>query len=49
MPNAEVHHATLVILAMSTAHVMPVADTAQGNRAKKFWTNGLSAESVAIH
>ncbi|HXC14052.1 MAG TPA: isochorismatase family cysteine hydrolase [Stellaceae bacterium] len=26
MPNAEVHHATLVILAMSTAHVMPVAD-----------------------
>jgi hypothetical protein len=21
----------------------------QGNRAKKFWTNGLSAESVAIH
>jgi hypothetical protein len=22
---------------------------AQGNRAKKFWTNGLSAESVAIH
>jgi biuret amidohydrolase len=28
MPNAEVHHATLVILAMSTAHVMPVADMA---------------------
>lgn len=26
MPNAEVHHATLVILAASTAHVMPVAD-----------------------
>src|SRR6202051_227033 len=26
MPNAEVHHATLVILAMSTAHVMSVAD-----------------------
>ena len=23
--------------------------THQGNRAKKFWTNGLSAESVAIH
>src|ERR1700712_2159683 len=36
MPNAEVHHATLVILAASTAHVMSVADlgsrlaTAQG-------------------
>ena len=28
MPNAAVHHATLVILAMSTAHVMPVADMA---------------------
>jgi ureidoacrylate peracid hydrolase len=28
MPNAEVHHATLVILAMSTAHVVPVADMA---------------------
>ena len=26
MPSAEVHHATLVILAASTAHVMPVAD-----------------------
>src|SRR5215831_15007190 len=26
MPNAEVHHATLVILAASTAHVMSVAD-----------------------
>jgi biuret amidohydrolase len=26
MPNAEVHHATLVILADSTAHVMSVAD-----------------------
>jgi nicotinamidase-related amidase len=26
MPNGEVHHATLVILAASTAHVMPVAD-----------------------
>src|SRR3984885_982758 len=26
MPNADVHHATLVILAASTAHVMPVAD-----------------------
>ncbi len=26
MANAEVHHATLVILAASTAHVMPVAD-----------------------
>jgi biuret amidohydrolase len=26
MPNAQVHHATLVILAASTAHVMPVAD-----------------------
>jgi nicotinamidase-related amidase len=25
MPNAEVHHATLAILAASTAHVMPVA------------------------
>jgi ureidoacrylate peracid hydrolase len=24
MPNADVHHATLVILARSTAHVMPV-------------------------
>jgi len=26
MPNAEIHHATLVILAASTAHVMSVAD-----------------------
>jgi hypothetical protein len=26
MPNVEVHHATLVILAASTAHVMSVAD-----------------------
>jgi biuret amidohydrolase len=26
MPNADVHHATLVTLAASTAHVMPVAD-----------------------
>jgi nicotinamidase-related amidase len=26
MANADVHHATLVILAASTAHVMPVAD-----------------------
>jgi ureidoacrylate peracid hydrolase len=26
MPNEQVHHATLVILAASTAHVMPVAD-----------------------
>ena len=26
MPNADVHHATLVILAASTAHVMSVAD-----------------------
>jgi hypothetical protein len=25
------------------------SDSLQGNRAKKFWTNGLSAESVAIH
>jgi len=29
MPNAEVHHATLVILADSTAHVMSVADMAK--------------------
>lgn len=29
MPNAEVHHATPVILAASTAHVMPVTDMAQ--------------------
>jgi biuret amidohydrolase len=28
MPNADVHHATLVILAASTAHVMPVEDLA---------------------
>jgi nicotinamidase-related amidase len=28
MPNAEVHHATLVILAASTAHVMSVAEMA---------------------
>src|SRR5499427_174800 len=28
IPNAEVHHATLVILAASTAHVMSVADMA---------------------
>jgi biuret amidohydrolase len=28
MPNADVHHATLIILAASTAHVMPVADLA---------------------
>ena len=28
MANADVHHATLVILAASTAHVMPVADLA---------------------
>jgi nicotinamidase-related amidase len=26
MPNADIHHATLVILAASTAHVMSVAD-----------------------
>jgi hypothetical protein len=26
-----------------------VVALSQGNRAKKFWTNGLSAESVAIH
>lgn len=26
--NADIHHATLVILAASTAHVMPVADMA---------------------
>ena len=26
MPNEQVHHATLIILAASTAHVMPVAD-----------------------
>jgi len=26
MPNADVHHATLVILAASTAHVMPVEE-----------------------
>jgi biuret amidohydrolase len=39
MPNAEVHHATLVILAASTAHVMSVADLAarlaSGNSANK--------------
>jgi len=29
MPNAEVHHATLVILAASTAHVMSVAEMAE--------------------
>jgi biuret amidohydrolase len=29
MPNAEVHHTTLVILAASTAYVMSVADMAQ--------------------
>jgi nicotinamidase-related amidase len=28
MPNAAIHHATLVILAASTAHVMPVAEMA---------------------
>jgi ureidoacrylate peracid hydrolase len=28
MPNADVHHATLVILAASTAHVMTVEDMA---------------------
>jgi biuret amidohydrolase len=28
MSSADIHHATLVILAMSTAHVMPVADMA---------------------
>jgi hypothetical protein len=26
MPNEQVHHATLIILAASTAHVMPVSD-----------------------
>jgi hypothetical protein len=26
MMNADVHHATLVVLAASTAHVMPVAE-----------------------
>jgi hypothetical protein len=26
MTNADVHHATLVVLAASTAHVMPVAE-----------------------
>jgi biuret amidohydrolase len=29
MVNTDVHHATLVILAFSTAHVMPVADLAE--------------------
>ena len=29
MPNEQVHHATLVILAASTAHVMPVAEMAR--------------------
>lgn len=29
MPNAEVHRATLIILAASTAHVMSVADMAR--------------------
>ncbi len=29
MPNEQVHHATLVILANSTAHVMPVAEMAR--------------------
>jgi ureidoacrylate peracid hydrolase len=29
MPNEQVHHATLVILAASTAHVMPVAELAR--------------------
>jgi ureidoacrylate peracid hydrolase len=29
MPNEQVHHATLVILADSTAHVMPVAEMAR--------------------
>jgi biuret amidohydrolase len=29
MPNERVHHATLVILAASTAHVMPVAEMAK--------------------
>jgi len=29
MPNEQVHHATLVILAASTAHVMPVAGMAE--------------------
>jgi hypothetical protein len=28
MPNAQVHHAALVILAAATAHVMSVADMA---------------------
>jgi ureidoacrylate peracid hydrolase len=28
MPNEQVHHATLVILAASTAHVMSIADMA---------------------
>jgi hypothetical protein len=29
MANADVHHATLVILAASTAHVMSVAEMAE--------------------
>jgi nicotinamidase-related amidase len=29
MPNAEIHHATLVMLAASTAHVMSVSDLSE--------------------
>jgi len=36
MPNEQVHRATLVILAASTAHVMPVAEMA--NRITRLMT-----------
>ena len=37
MANADVHHATLVILAFSTAHVMQVADLAARVEGGRRW------------
>ena len=51
-PRPSVLNLDLVRIALESAGVIFVEDNGerpQGNRAKKFWTNGLSAESVAIH
>jgi nicotinamidase-related amidase len=45
MPNAEVHHATLVILAASTAHVMSVADL--GTRLANSHSSNLASSRAA--
>ena len=52
MPNGDVHHATLVILAASTAHVMSVADlgAAAGNRQPvRSCARRLRARALGIH